>query len=334
VLDSRNRAPDVSAQLQSLNLLSTVPFQPLNTMTSLADLPASLAATHILARLAPDDVAAVRGSCRAGRAAANTAARRLLLTAPDLLFVSLERLRDSFPGLTKLELRDTPGCAVTGPLLSAFCGAPAEPPQLPRLQGLDLSLAFHIPPVALRELLAACPALTSLVASRWADAAWFAALAPVAASLRELHVGDETNDVLSLTNSALVALPQLPALETLQLIRCTGVSDAGLSALPAKVPRLTQLSLARCATLVGYGLASLPPSLRRLDLSGCQSLTEHAFEAFCASQAAAGLQSLALSSTQLPAGSLADVARLSALTQLDLGPAWELDGLGVDALGW
>ncbi|KXZ53608.1 hypothetical protein GPECTOR_6g525 [Gonium pectorale] len=185
----------------------------------------------------------------------------------------------------------------------------------------------------LQLLLASCPQLRMLAMPRTAGGIELAALCSASLTLTELDLGDCSADVTSVDDRSLTQLPVMPSLRTVSLMRCVAVSDAGVAQLGAtKLPRLAHLDLSSTRVTGSSGFAGLAP-MESIVLHNCRALGAAGLAAVCRAHAGS-LRSLTLCGTAVqPYGSsLALLAPAVGLARLDLGPSWEVDGVGLAAL--
>ncbi len=257
--------------------------------------------------------------------------------------LTLEQLLTSCPQLNCLVLFDSQKEHICGQLLLAFVDASERAadgegfePVGAALQTLDVKQCNFLKAEDLQRLVAACPRLHHLSASRWADGSHLRALAPLAHHLKELNLGDTAHNVIAITDKSLAHLPQLPALRSLSLRRCAEVTDAGVAHLTAnRLPSLTSLDLSSTRVAGSSGFPALSSELRTLVLQGCRAFGDAGLAAVCGRHASS-LRELHLHGTavQPGGGSLWHVAQASELEVLDLGTAWEVDREGLAALAW
>ncbi|GIL82964.1 hypothetical protein Vretimale_8485 [Volvox reticuliferus] len=301
-------------------------------------LPSMTFCRHIYTCLSKQERKAFRLVCKDYRFLVNGEVNIACVPGSLLGDLTLQRIVKSCPQLNCLTLMDSPNEHVCGDLLVEFLNGHVDEEgfqAIPgaRIQKLDVKDCNYIKATDMQHLIAVCPRLHSLRTSRLADGSHLSAFLPISDQLTELDLGDNSHNILSITDKSLAHLPRMPALRSLSLKRCIDITDGGLAHLSAtRLPNLTSLDLSftRVAGISGFKTMS---TIRSLVVVGCRGFGDMGLEAVCACHAST-LRALYLHGTAVkPDGtSLRHLVQAGDLEVLDLGTAWEVDSDGLAAL--
>lgn len=293
--------------------------------------PTSVFAYHVYSTLTEEDRRALRIVCRESRAVVNGEVKSACVPGSLLGKLTLQRIMGTCKQLKSLRLMDEPDERVCGELLASFINDFKAPGSC--VKSLDIKECNFIQATDLHRLILACPSLTSLRASRCADGSHLQALLPLANYLTELDLGHSFCNIISVTDTSLSQLPQLPTLRSVRLNRCIEVTDKGVAHLCAsRMPNLNALDLSSTRVTGTSGFKTLA-GLSSLVLLDCRSFGDAGLAALCGHHGST-LRALFLHGTAVHSGgaSLSHLSQAARLEVLDLGRAWEMDSDGLLAL--
>jgi len=315
--------------------VSRMASEPVCLVQALCLLPDDLH-NHVLETLNSEEKRVVRCVSRRARKLVNRLVTDLRLNSEAIDYLSQpwqKPLHSRFGSLQSITLADGQEAGGQDGFLQVVGDIELEAvfnQQMPTVRHLSLKRTAFLSPAGTTHMLHIFPNLASLAASRWVTASSLLDVTR-ATSITHLDLGDAEVDILGVDNCALSVVARCVQLKSLSLQRCVAMTDAGLATLMASLPNLTTLNIS--ATRVnGSGLAATPhPALTTLDACGCPGLGDSQLPGIAAAlPRLATLRVAACSVTN--AGLVAAAPHLSKLTELDLGPQFEVSDAGLRAL--